>query len=76
MARMSFLRGVLSGRKRMIKAGGVRFLPKVEKFRSLSIERMLEYCAENLGDVFECLPEDPSSTNVDRGYLLNVSAIF
>ena len=70
---MCFLRAVLAGRKRMLKANAVRYLPKVEKFRSLSIERMLDYCGDNLQDTFDCLPDDPSPTNVDRGYLFNVS---
>ena len=76
MARMGFLRGVLSGRKKLIKMTEVNFLPKVERFRSLTIEKMLAYCTDNIEGIFDYLPDDPSENTVDRTYLLNVNFLI
>ena len=76
MAKMNFLRKVLNGKKKLLKVNKMILLPKIERFKSLSVENMLEYCCNNLDEIFNYLPDDPQFGVLDRGFLLNVSQII
>ena len=76
MASMKFIRQILAGKKKLLKRERVIFCPKVERFRKLTVEKLVDLGMEEIPELELYLPLDSDKPKVDRGYLLNVSAFL
>ena len=70
---MRFLRQILSGQKKLLNLKQVKYIQAREKYRLLSVRRVLEICRDEGLRVEDYLPDYTSETEIDRSFLHNVS---
>ena len=56
----------------MFKMSAARFVSGVERCSELTMQRLLEYCTENVPTAFDHLPDDPDPRKIDREYFFTV----
>lgn len=71
--RLSMLKDVLSGHRKLVKKAEMIPLIGFERFEELTLQRLIQYGRENIPDFMSYLPEEPFTMGqLDRVYIMNV----